>query len=161
MSWYYGQVGLCRDLKAIECEEEKVHYCEPEQGAFLGEDDERRLIESLMDPEESSNQCGDLRSEISNEAREPCPFKFDKLYMEVGYTHDEGRKSCVVVIVIKGHEGILSQSIGGGKNLKSMFPRNVGSGMGTWTGVGMGESLFETSYVGSSGYIITHMLYII
>jgi hypothetical protein len=40
--------------------EEEVHYCEPEKGSFLGEDDdgdvEGRLVESLMDYVESSYQ---------------------------------------------------------------------------------------------------------
>jgi hypothetical protein len=58
---------------------EEVHICEPEQGSFLGEDDDGdvdgRPVESLMDYQESSYQHERMMSEASNETIGSYVFK--------------------------------------------------------------------------------------
>jgi hypothetical protein len=59
--------------------EEGVHYCEPEQGDILGEDDvERRSIENLMGSLKSSNQHRDM---LKSRVERPNVFKSDILCM--------------------------------------------------------------------------------
>jgi hypothetical protein len=74
--------------------EEGVHLCEPEQGLFLDEDDEKveRPIESLMGYVESSDQHEDVLTEEANEAKEPYVFKYDILCMFAGTEEREGRQ---------------------------------------------------------------------
>ena len=62
-------------------EEERVRYCELEQGIILGEDDseeaEQISIESLMDCLESEDQHEDVLTKVSNEDIEPYVSKIE------------------------------------------------------------------------------------
>jgi hypothetical protein len=73
------------ELKGDEFSQRPVHYCEPEQGSFLGEDedgdDEGRSFESLMKCQESSEHHVGMMSEASNETMESYVFKTNKLCM--------------------------------------------------------------------------------
>jgi hypothetical protein len=73
--------------------EEGVHFCEPEQGSFLGEDDdgdvEGRPVESLMNCQESSEHHVGMMSEASNETMESYVFKTNDLCVFTGCAKDE------------------------------------------------------------------------
>jgi len=86
--------------------EEKVHFCESEQGSFVVDDVDKILFESLMNYVESSKQNEDLMTKTSNEDREPCIFKTDNLCMIAGLA-DNG-KSFEVVTRMKEDETKLS-----------------------------------------------------
>jgi hypothetical protein len=77
---------------------EGVHYCEPEQGDILGEDDvERRLVDSLIDSLESSDQHDeDMLTKESREVEGLNVFKTDDLCMFAGKAGD--RQSLEVVM---------------------------------------------------------------
>jgi hypothetical protein len=75
------------EFRKMSVAEEGVHFCEPEQGDILGEDDmgEDRIATSLMDYVESSNQHEDVLTEEPIEDREAYVFKYDDLCMTVGW----------------------------------------------------------------------------
>jgi hypothetical protein len=73
--------------------EEEVHFCELEQGSFLGEDDDgdvdERPVESLMNCQESSKQHVEMMSEASNETMGSYIFKTNDLCVFTGDNHLE------------------------------------------------------------------------
>jgi len=75
------------EFRQRSLEEERVHFCEPEQGLFLGEEDEyidERLTASLKDCVESLDQHKDMLKEKSNDSSKPYVFKSDNLSMIAG-----------------------------------------------------------------------------
>jgi hypothetical protein len=98
---------LRKELREVEYGV-KVHYCEPEQGSFLGADEDKdvdeRSDESLMNYWTSSDQHEGLMVEASNGAREPYILKYDNLYMVAGFA-DDGQSFEVVIKMEEGEGG--------------------------------------------------------
>jgi hypothetical protein len=92
--------------------EEEVHFCEPEQGGILGEDEEEeRHVESLMNYLGSSDQHEDVLTEEENEASKPYVFKSDNLCMIAGCAREEVGQSSGTVIKTVEDGDMLSESI--------------------------------------------------
>ena len=85
--------------------EMKVHYCEPQQGSMLGEEEDvdERSNESLMDYWENSDQYKKM-TKTSTTTREPYIIKTNIWSMVVGCTSNEERKSLEIVIHIEEDE---------------------------------------------------------
>jgi len=98
---------LKKELRAVEYRV-KVHYCEPEQGSFLGVDEDKdvdeRSNESLVNYWTSLDQHEGLMAEASNGARESSILKFDNLYMVAGFA-DDGQSFEVFIKMEEGEGG--------------------------------------------------------
>lgn len=81
----------------------------------IGQEEESKNRLNLKD---ILDQLGDLRVGISNEARELCIFKYDKMSMAADTRIDEGGQSLKTIIMMGEDEGIPPQIIRGGHNLK-------------------------------------------
>jgi hypothetical protein len=101
------------EFRKMSVAEEGVHFCEPEQGDILGEDDmgEDRITTSLMDYVESSNQHEDVLTEEPIEDREPYVFKYDDLCMTVGCEREEARQSFGTITKTSKDGDMLSERI--------------------------------------------------
>ena len=67
--------------------------CRPEQGEILGEEDNERSGEDLMNYWNSSEQLEDMLTREADEAMKPCDFNSHSLCMFVGYAEDDGQSS--------------------------------------------------------------------
>jgi hypothetical protein len=83
-----------------------IHFCEPEKGVMLGEEDEVQSAD-LMESLESSFQHKERMLEASKETQESHVFKTNELCVIAGctsYAGYEDRKPPEVVIKDKGDE---------------------------------------------------------
>jgi len=89
----------------------EVHFCEPEQGGILGEDEEEeRHVESLMNYLGRSYQHKEVLKEESNEASKPYVFKYNILCMVTGCAKEEfGQSSGTIIKTVKDGD-MLSKS---------------------------------------------------
>ena len=101
------------EFRKMSVAEEGVHFCEPEKGDILGEDDmaEDRITTCLMDYVESSNQHEDVLTEEPIEDREPYVFKYDDLCMTVGCETEEVRQSFGTITKTSKDGDMLSERI--------------------------------------------------
>ena len=74
----------------------EVSICRPEQGVMLGEEDNGRAAEDLMDYWHSSEQLEDMMTRETDEAMKPCDFNSHSLCMFAGYGEDDGQSSKTV-----------------------------------------------------------------
>ena len=77
------------NLREAETEME-VSICRPEQGEMLGEEDNGRSAEDLMDYWHSSEQIEDMMTREADEGMKPCDFNSHSLCMFTGYAEDDG-----------------------------------------------------------------------
>jgi len=78
------------NLREAEAEME-VSICRPEQGEMLGEEDNERSAEDLMEYWHSSEQFEDMMTREADEVMKPCDFNSHSLCMFSGYVEDDGQ----------------------------------------------------------------------
>ena len=82
-----------KELREVESEME-VSYCEPEQGPFLGEDDEaekERPIESLINFVKSTDKLMEEMNVTLNETKRSYVFETDDLFVIAGFVANDGQ----------------------------------------------------------------------
>ena len=81
---------LSAQEESEEFREVEVSICRPKQGEMLGEEDNERSAEDLMDYWKSSEQFEDMLTKEADEAMKPCDFDSYSLCMFAGYAEDDG-----------------------------------------------------------------------